>query len=330
MNNSMDRLYFIDEIIDYWKNIEFLAQDEAVTEGAKNRADNKKAKKGVKDKSGKNLLIKKVSIYHDIMEESDIHQFLAQDQQEYWSYPVMGNNLYYCLGSIKREKCTSLIAKLIGDDSELRPEKESDRIAWFSFKTSVNGGYTLDSLSISPVLWVIDVLSKQRGNLNQVISLKNYRAFVKSFENRFFNKEMISVSDISKIYKEFYNTYIQPYFKDEPQEMVGKLIYLRYCSFEEKGKEIYETDYSCLWKSFIFDDLELVQQEIREGRFGNNSYEDNVLDYILAPYSDEIMKDRRVDISPESEVKFLKSFFLKNLDIRKAPLGKWPSKYIVV
>ena len=76
----------------------------------------------------------------------------------------------------------------------------------------------------------------------------------------FFNKEKLSVSDINKIYKAFYDKYINQYFKNESYEMNGKLIYQRYCSIEEKQKEAYETDYSCLWRSFIFKDLELFQE----------------------------------------------------------------------
>ena len=89
MGVLMDKSFFVDEVIDYWKKVEFLGQAGVPTEELQNKSNNKKARNGVKDKSGKNLLIKKVSLYHDITEEADISQFLAQDEQEYWAYPVI-------------------------------------------------------------------------------------------------------------------------------------------------------------------------------------------------------------------------------------------------
>ena len=62
------------------------------------------------------------------------------------------------------------------------------------------------SLSVSPVLWAIDVMKKQGiKELDRAISYQNYRTFIKEFENQFFNKEKLSVSDINKIYKAFYD-----------------------------------------------------------------------------------------------------------------------------
>ena len=104
--------------------------------------------------------------------------------------------------------------------------------------------------------------------------------------------------------------------------MNGKLIYQRYCSIEEKQKEAYETDYSCLWRSFIFKDLELFQEKFREGCFGNTEYEDMVLNYIYALYSDGIKKKKRIDISPQAEKKELKDFFSKEFGYWKSSTGK--------
>lgn len=329
MGVVMNKLISIDNIIEYWKNIEFLGQAEIPAEKPEDRVNNKKAKNQMKNKNGTKLLVKKICLFHEIKDGVNVENFLMQDGQEYSAYHVLGDNLYYCFGNIKREKCTALIANQVHYESELRPEKQSDSIAWFAFKTTTDGAYVRGSLSVSPVLWAIDVMKKQGiKELDRAISYQNYRTFIKEFENQFFNKEKLSVSDINKIYKAFYDKYINQYFKNESYEMNGKLIYQRYCSIEEKQKEAYETDYSCLWRSFIFKDLELFQEKFREGCFGNTEYEDMVLNYIYALYSDGIEKKKRIDISSQAEKKELKDFFQKNLDIGRAPLGKWPSRYM--
>ena len=200
----MNKLISIDNIIEYWKNIEFLGQAEIPAEKPEDRVNNKKAKNQMKNKNGTKLLVKKICLFHEIKDGVNVENFLMQDGQEYSAYHVLGDNLYYCFGNIKREKCTALIANQVHYESELRPEKQSDSIAWFAFKTTTDGAYVRGSLSVSPVLWAIDVMKKQGiKELDRAISYQNYRTFIKEFENQFFNKEKLFVSDINKIYKEF-------------------------------------------------------------------------------------------------------------------------------
>ena len=63
MGVVMNKLISIDNIIEYWKNIEFLGQAEIPAEKPEDRVNNKKAKNQMKNKNGTKLLVKKICLF---------------------------------------------------------------------------------------------------------------------------------------------------------------------------------------------------------------------------------------------------------------------------
>ncbi len=117
----------------------------------------------------------------------------------------------------------------------------------------------------------------------------------------------------------------------------GVMIYRRYKTDENKAKDTdicYDSD---LTNGFFADDLNMVEQAISSGEFGKNPMEQAILDYITGVYAEENQELQWIDFQNRIDVyndwkngheRGCADFFHCNLDIAKAPLGKWPSKFM--
>ncbi len=117
----------------------------------------------------------------------------------------------------------------------------------------------------------------------------------------------------------------------------GVMIYRRYRTEENKARDtdvFYDSD---LANSFFADDLHMVEKAISVGDFGKNPLEQAILDYITGVYAEENPELHWLDFKNRIDVHSAwknrqeeerTDFFHRHLDITKAPLGKWPSKFM--
>ena len=117
----------------------------------------------------------------------------------------------------------------------------------------------------------------------------------------------------------------------------GVMIYRRYRTEENKARDTDVFHDSDLANSFFADDLHMVETAISDGEFGKNPLEQAILDYITGVYAEENPELHWLDFQNRIDVhnawnngreEERTDFFHRHLDIAKAPLGKWPSKFM--
>ena len=127
---------------------------------------------------------------------------------------------------------------------------------------------------------------------------------------------------------------IQP---EQEMSWDGVMIYRRYRNEEIKARDTDIFRDSDLSNSFFADDLRMVEQAISGGEFGKNPMEQAILDYMTGVYAEESPELHWLDLHSRIDVRGAwkngleeerADFFHRHLDIAKAPLGKWPSKFM--
>lgn len=117
----------------------------------------------------------------------------------------------------------------------------------------------------------------------------------------------------------------------------GIMIYRRYQTEDAKARDTDVFHDSDLANSFFADDLHMVGKAIRDAAFGKNPLELAILDYITGTYAEENPELHWLDLQNRIDVystwkngreEERADFFHRHLDIAKAPLGKWPSKFM--
>lgn len=116
----------------------------------------------------------------------------------------------------------------------------------------------------------------------------------------------------------------------------GSIIYRRYRSETDKLQDIDVFHYSDLANSFFAKDLQMAEKAISNETFGSTPMEQAILDYITGLYAEEMPELHWLDFRKRTDVRnhiqqnerTLVDFFHHYLDIGKAPLGKWPSKFM--
>lgn len=117
----------------------------------------------------------------------------------------------------------------------------------------------------------------------------------------------------------------------------GMIIYRRYLSEDAKAQDNDILRDSELFNSFFADDLFLVERAVHNETFGDIPMEQALLDYITGAYAEEKPElewfdfSKRIDIYRQwndGKAQQQSDFFHDHLDIAKAPLGKWPSKFM--
>lgn len=305
------------EILDYWKIIEFLSQKNIPQQDSK-------YKKSI-DK--KEIFIELKSFDFNIREQ------LNKDKRENSDYSSIGEDFSYCVGKIKRNTVVEYLAQYIENKNE-SPEvsyNENEAIAWCSFKTDLNGAYIKDSFQLSPILWAISIWDKSNTQKNQDFYLdKNkYDNTVVNLDKNLQGKKVTSF--LSDLYKKIFNDYVKTIYPNSLNDITIFIEYNRFSNEEVKNKSENPTDYSDLGKSFFLNDIIKLENLIRSDSFGDrNAYEKKVIEYILSGYEKSIENKniKRYIISPEEPPEEMKSFFEETLNVTKAPMGKWPARFM--
>lgn len=315
------------EVLNYWKTIEFLNQKDIIEDSVDNKKRIDKIKKGEKVSAGK------IEVLTEIVELIQVDKILEQDYKNYLDFPIIGNEICFCLGSIDRNSIVEYLSKYIEDEQEL-PElayPKKSAIAWCSFKTDAEGLYINNSFQLSPLLWAISVWEKYRADMSRdfYLNIDDYSKIIEKNNNEL-EGQNVSIF-MTCIYKWIYYAYVvNPFPKVEISSM-GFFEYNRYINNEEKEKDDVPTDYTDFGKSFFISDIVLFEDAVRDEKFGDDTlYQKSVLDYILSAYekSKGMGNMIRTIISPKESRERMFDFFNTILNVKNAPIGKWPAKFM--
>lgn len=326
------------QILDYWFTMEFLSQNSY--EMCTNAADTRRKLREYKKK----LAGKQIEAFLDLEKGQSLCQTI-QDECERCQMQTWGTITVY-LGKIKRESCIAQIARYIGADMEEMPEKSYDEIVAASFQIDENGRYLPYSFSLSSIVWAISQLKdKERGRLSDGLSLEEYqntiyeidKGFRDFLENEFESgkaeTEEVESEAIEALYARLENEYLGTL---EGEYSCG----ISVCFFkDEAAKKAYgENNYSGLSRSYFSNDLQMVKkwmeseavyletvdEKTKNRRNGMLQY---LLDYINGPGHETEFREKRCDFLRISEEE-LEVLLLKKLNMKRAPMGKWPSRYM--
>lgn len=316
------------EILNYWKMIEFLGQTDIPEQNPDNKKVIEKIEKG--DKTSEN----KIEIFTNLATPYiNIVKQLEQDQEKYINYQSIGEEINYCIGRIERNTVVDYLEKYI-DKKEDSPEiayPKKSAIAWGSFKTDTEGVYIQDSFQLSPILWAISVWEKAKAQKNHDFYLdkEEYDEIISGIDEKLQNQNVLQF--LASIYEKIYKEYIKPVFLEVPHDILGFFEYNRYLNEEARDEDEDSTDYSDLGKSFFLNDIIKLSKLISAGSFGDRSaYEEKVIEYILSGYKKSKGMEElvRTIISPDESMESMRVFFENILDVSKAPMGKWPAKFM--
>lgn len=315
------------EILDYWKTIELLNQVDIPQESEDNKKVVKKITRGELIDSS----LDKISIFTSLNVPSiDLSDKLKTDKEKFSRFPGEGADLSFLFGRIKRNDMVDYLAKFVKNHDE-QPDiayPKRSEIAWFSFKTDSEGIYQKNSFQLSPLLWAISVWNKKVNgfSLNSIDyddETKKYDSWLQEAE------ELFAV--LPSVFSDIHNSYVKKITPELPADYKGLFIYDRYKNNEAKDKDENSEDYANLGKSFFLDDIVLLIDEIKSGKFGEGSdYERKVINYILSAHNKTagIIPTNCISISPKEERQKMMNFFQNTLNIKNAPLGKWPAKFM--
>lgn len=323
------------EILDYWKLIEFLSQKNIPKQDSKHKKIMEQIKNGEKT----NKDVKKIEIFIELNFSDfnyinfNVTKQLNDDNDNYSDYSSIGEDFSYCIGKIKRNTVVEYLAQYIENKNE-SPEvsyNENEAIAWCSFKTDLNGVYIKGSFQLSPILWAISIWGKPNTQKNQDFNLDKdkYDDIVVNLDKNLQGKNVTSF--LSDLYKKIYNDYAKAISPNSLNDVTILIEYNRFLSEEIKNKSENLINYSDLGKSFFLNDIIQLENLIRSDNFGDrNAYEKKVIEYILSGYEKSIEKKniKRRIISPEEPPEEMKSFFEETLKVTKAPMGKWPARFM--
>lgn len=337
----------IKQILDYWFAIEFLGQDsyDACTNEATLVRELKQFKKS---ELSKRTTRAQICVFEPIDEENDIYCQIVKQAKE-CNMTTWGNITFY-LGKIRRQECIEKLAQELGVKIN-QAEKNSDCIPAISFQCSMDGIYVGHSLSLSPILWTISQLEENNnGKLSDLLSSKAYSDTVEELEKILFGSEnlirrnlveddeiIFSVEDMPSF---SHNSLTSSYIKlihSKIVSMYGKFLHpnaieekncIKYQLFkDQKAKEKYDDDnYMGLSHDFFSNDLKMVRESLDTEDYSTGMLAD-LVDYICAPYETEKVRRRHDFVKPKNMYKFYMEM-AEILNVKNAPLGKWPSRYM--
>ena len=228
------------------------------------------------------------------------------------------DNLTFCLGRIDRNSVVEYLEKYV-ENPEQSPEiayPKKSAIAWCSFKTDAEGKYQQGSFRLSPILWAIDVWDKSGAGRGRdfYLNTDEYDEIINAIDRDLQDRNVTGF--LAGIYEKIQKEYVRKNFSQIAQENLGFYEYNRYVDEEARDKDEDPVDYADLGKSFFLNDIELMCELIRSGKFGDgNRYEKQVVAYILAGQekSKGMGNIRRTIISPTEPAENIRRFFEKAL-----------------
>ena len=308
-------------ILDYWKTIEFLEQDD-LPKVSNNKDDGNASKAETK------IVTREISL------EIDIQSLLDKDKSI--DFPENSETIGFIYGKTERNAYAAYIEKFMKEkpNSPELPYPKSSAFGWFSFSTDLKGVYLKNSFQLSPLLWALSVWEKNNADkyYDFHLDISEYEEIIKEKDEEM-EEKTINIF-LPRVYHDIKKKYIDPVSFDFQVEDRGIIIYRRYKNKGVKEKEEEEENLvlADFGKSFFLNDIKVLYDKINANEFGQASdYERKVIDYILSAYrkSNNELFDKRTIISPNKErADEMRAFFDNTLNIQKAPRGKWPAKFM--
>lgn len=318
------------EILDYWKTVEFLGQIDIREESQENRKAAGKARRdeNAGNENGKIEIFSKLTVPY-----IQVDAKIEEDGSHYKGFPSVGKDVFFSIGRIGRNRVVEYLERYVKNPEE-SPEiayPKNSAIAWCSFKTDTEGIYQNGSFRLSPVLWALSVWEKCRAGKECGFKLdtKEYDEVVEKIDGKLQTQNVSQF--LAAVYENVYREWVKKVFGESGQDSMGFFEYNRYTDERKRDRDEEPVDYADLGKSFFADDIALFRKLVEEGRFGGKSaYEEKVISYILAGYGKTMgMGDMaRTVISPGEPADRMRKFFEEILHVDKAPLGKWPAKFM--
>lgn len=319
----------IKNVLNYWYSFDFLGQSALQTELSRQE---KESLEYALNNEGQRQT-HSITCRDPLLEGESIRTKIALLLKE--RHMNCTGNITVFLGSISRNFCIEQIIRIVG--AEEQHEASLSKIALGCLQIGPSGEYIPNSFSLSPVLWSLSRITdtsispKPQGWLSKT----EYDKENLSFEKTISEMEMIRYEDFQKITQRIINEYISLNGKVPDNSEVSAEINLNYRMYKnEDEREKREGDYHGLTMDFYADDLAMVLTQVEE--FAEKGVVSpklkDVLYYIQAAF--DMQKDLEItrhdltgetdSISREKQYDELKEI----LDIRRAPLGKWPSRYM--
>lgn len=244
-------------------------------------------------------------------------------------------NIIVFLGSISRNYCTEQIIRAVGAEEQY--DASLSKIALASVQIGPSGEFIPNSFSLSPVLWSLNrILGADANKLTHGwLSKEEYDKENLSLEKTISEMGMSNYEDFRAITRYIVQEYFLSIGMIQEGSELSEEINLNYRMYKnEDEREKREGDYYGLTMDFYADDLAMVLSQVDDlSKKGSVSrMQHAVLSYIQAAF--DMQKDfdiQRHDLTGESQIVSKEKQFeeLKEiLDIRRAPLGKWPSRYM--
>lgn len=314
-----------EKILRYWHTMEFLTQDSYDP-----RWDVRKKVKEVKRacNAGKNC--EKMLWDYVELQDAAAPRHIAGKEARSCGMGVWGNITVY-IGKIKREICIEQIASLLAEEKENRCEKVYDEIPWMSLQVAPDGTYIEHSLSLSTVIWAMSRIRSGK-RLSECMDGRQYADTVKQLENRFFGNEkdscgkMVSGELLHDLFKAIEETFIKRSLDQEAQEGYQENYGLYFQLFLDEAikKKREDDNYIGLSHPYFLSDIRPISEAVAAGTVNKD-----LLYYIDVLGNEEQCQPARIDlVHPKKGKKEFLRQISEILEVKNAPLGKWPSRYM--
>ena len=328
-------------ILEYWHTMEFLSQDRIPQLTPEERRKNQDALQKKGKQKALRLLIrpgKGEDLRNAALREAERHGMKR-----------IGNLTIYA-GRIRRELCIRHLALLLSE-KDSRVEDAEDEIAWFAFQLDGQGTYIDHTYSLSPVLWAVgNVGTAADTTLGRTLNERAYRETVADVENglrklkedrkKAGEPEQMRMQDLLRLYEEVEEEYVRPVSGGTEQAFSCIVLFQAFVDGEAQEKYA-DDNYLGLGMDFYSADLKMVLNALRTDDFGKNILmRDAITDYITGPWAEaegSTVSRTRFNVGDgdkaegkqaEERKKEMRGFLSDVLDVRNAPLGKWPSRFM--
>lgn len=326
------------KILDYWYTMEFLNQPsyKECTEQDRLIRELKEFKSS--PKKYKDYLF----VFEQLDKKSDVVEVI-KTQSKKCGMSTWGNITFF-IGKIKRQKCIENLAQVL-DVSLDQVEKNDDDIAVLSFQCNSEGQIIENSLSLSPIVWALCQLKDgKKKYISELLSDEKYYQEVRDLEKYYFKRVNSTLSkmgasiesdyqedckniDVYSITNQMLNKIIMD-IKNRYDSEITDDVAIKYQLFKDLNiKNLYEEDsYTSLNNPFFASDLKMVKNYLDDSNNRNIEILSDIMSYISAPYNGMEQKKYHDLINPSNKEQFLMELS-EILNIRNAPIAKWPSRY---
>lgn len=319
----------IKNVLNYWYSFDFLGQGSLQTELSRQE---KESLEYALNNEGQRQT-HSITCRDSLTEGELIQTKMALLLQE--RHMKCTGNVTIFLGSISRNFCIEQIIRIVG--AEEQREASLSKIALGCLQIGPNGEYIPNSFSLSPIIWSLSrMTSIKTGQLPQGwLSKSEYDKENLSFEKTISDMKVSGYEDFLEITRSIIKEYISIEGSMLEGANLSDEINLNYQMYKnENEREKRESEYHGLTMDFYADDLAMVLSQVEElvKRGSVSRMQHAVLSYIQSAF--DMQKDLEIarhdltgeseDINKEKQYSELKEI----LDIRRAPLGKWPSRHM--